>query len=503
MGTKPIGRFPIYVMMRFQLLLLGVCLLVGIASLADAHSWVACTDYRGDVNFYEDDKCFGYPRNWASVKEGLAKFRQDYPRNLRKYPFDKGYHIAAADNPNPSFDYKPGLGNNQGTNPQRGACQAALGTGTGSAEYPEAEYEAGQQYCLAWPMKNHFQADCSRNGQGSDSGVAIYRSSVNPSSDPSQEGFKRTPLKDYFGKHQPGQIDCLGFQRAPQACADVTPSCYGTGSINDPGCISSEAAMGTGCFDAPDKPGKYTLQWHWNLTPGANGAYATCFDVTVVAKGMSRNGPGGPLNYASAVSTLNGDTGLCAKNWAAAAAGASGGTGPFPSALVPSNPTTTCAKDTSCFTGPFTCESCCAATGKTAAGQDCWTSASWTRERCCNAQGGLPTPSSFGGLPTPSRFGGLPTPSRFGGLPTPSSSRFGTPSRSRFGTPSRSRFGRFGWPGAEQMDIQETELSQAQKILPSYPELSRVKGTMKQRAHKIVQPQAELALEPSLISLQE
>jgi len=53
------------------------------------------------------------------------------------------------------------------------------------------------------------------------------------------------------------------------------------------------------------------------------------------------------------------------------------------------------------------------------------------------------------------------------------------------------------------MDIQETELSQAQKILPSYPELSRVKGTMKQRAHKIVQPQAELALEPSLISLQE
>lgn len=45
-------------MARPMLSLAAVVVVVTVPEV-DAHSWVACTDYRGDVNYYEEDKCFG------------------------------------------------------------------------------------------------------------------------------------------------------------------------------------------------------------------------------------------------------------------------------------------------------------------------------------------------------------------------------------------------------------------------------------------------------------
>ncbi len=47
------------------LLLLVLGLLA--VSLIDAHSWLACSDYRGDINYYDPSKCYAYPRGWKSV----------------------------------------------------------------------------------------------------------------------------------------------------------------------------------------------------------------------------------------------------------------------------------------------------------------------------------------------------------------------------------------------------------------------------------------------------
>ena len=42
-------------------------ILVAAAALcccANAHSWTACTDYRGDMNYYQDSECMSYLRGW-------------------------------------------------------------------------------------------------------------------------------------------------------------------------------------------------------------------------------------------------------------------------------------------------------------------------------------------------------------------------------------------------------------------------------------------------------
>ena len=57
-------------------------LLLSLARHARGHSWVACTDYRGDVNFFEEDKCEAWPRNWENRGGALTETAN-------------GYHIAA------------------------------------------------------------------------------------------------------------------------------------------------------------------------------------------------------------------------------------------------------------------------------------------------------------------------------------------------------------------------------------------------------------------------
>jgi hypothetical protein len=190
-------------------------------------------------------------------------------------------------------------------------CDVDFGANLYTATYPEAKYQAGKIYCLAWPMKNHGAATCT-NEFIPDTELEIFRSGINPTQDPpTQTEFKKNVVQDFFGKHASGKIDCLGFQRSPKFCDD-------TGN-----------AMGTGCFRAPSTPGKYVFQWLWEFNAGK--PYSSCWDAEVVS-GAGTGIGGLDVTTAPPVSNMNGDANLCKTAWAALP----GSTGPDPSAVPPS-----------------------------------------------------------------------------------------------------------------------------------------------------------------------
>eukprot|EP00933_Yihiella_yeosuensis_P043009 TRINITY_DN376_c1_g1_i1.p1 TRINITY_DN376_c1_g1~~TRINITY_DN376_c1_g1_i1.p1 ORF type:complete len:533 (+),score=61.75 TRINITY_DN376_c1_g1_i1:65-1663(+) len=251
------------------------------------HSWVACTDYRGDVNYFEQDKCLAWPRNY------------------RPAPLPNGYQIALPDSR--AF--------------QNGGCDVEMSLpdwkNDYSAEFPYAVYEPGKVYCLAWPMKNHgwLPESCENQQSKSDAGIndslELYVSTVNPLKDPTQEEFFTRNINELAGlasncnpqnvgsnelkdecqlgleKQENWKADCKGFHRAPKFCN------------------SSGESMGTGCFKVPldMKPGHYVAQWYWESsfirgTPEEpvfqRLSYMSCFDFTVVSAGSSEARPGSP-----------------------------------------------------------------------------------------------------------------------------------------------------------------------------------------------------------------
>jgi len=251
----------------------------------EAHSWVACTDYRGDVNHFQQEKCFGWPRQY------------------RPEPRVDGYQIAVPDSR--AFS---GHG-----------CDVPMSSPSWRSGYspgfPHAVYEPGRVYCLAWPMKNHgwLPDSCTNAHSKSDAGVndslALFVSSVNPQTDATQAEFTARNINELAGlardcapgsapsremldecqlgleKHRDYQADCKGFLRTPRFCE------------------SSGRSMGTGCFRVPTgmAAGHYVAQWHWrsSFRPGTSGAprlqtqaYASCFDFLVVPAGSREARPG-------------------------------------------------------------------------------------------------------------------------------------------------------------------------------------------------------------------
>lgn len=234
---------------------------------SEAHSWVACTDYRGDVNYYDETKCMAYPRRWDQRGGALT-------------PTANGYHMGA----DTGRDHQPSS-----------ACDIALTSPFSDAystSYPSATYEQGQVYCLAWPQKNHAAATCT-NAFIPDTSTLLLVSTVNPTQDPSQAIFNTRNINELAGlatgceaddeqdgcqlglkKHVQGQMDCAGFQRAPKFCENT------------------DRAMGTGCFKIPNDmaTGHYVFQWYWEFNAGS--PYTNCFDAQVVAAGAGSGGGG-------------------------------------------------------------------------------------------------------------------------------------------------------------------------------------------------------------------
>ena len=257
--------------------LLASLVFIFVARTTLAHSWIACSDYRGDVNYFEQSRCYGYPRGYRPVIDRELGYQIAYP-DSRAFS-GGGCDIPKAEPWNRGY----------------------------TSDFPHAVYEPGETYCVVWPMKNHGwlpETGCegfqqSKSDAGIDGTIHLYISSANPARDPTQQEFEARNLNELLGlasRCDPGlqnsnaksaecQLglertenyarDCKGFQRSPKFCE------------------SSGEAMGHGCFTVPSdlEPGHYVGQWYWRtsfLREGSpNGLqtipYFSCFDFEVSA----------------------------------------------------------------------------------------------------------------------------------------------------------------------------------------------------------------------------
>ncbi|RHY32112.1 hypothetical protein DYB32_002859 [Aphanomyces invadans] len=136
-----------------------------------------------------------------------------------------------------------------------------------TASTPKAKYTPGQRVCLAYPAKNHVAAPCT-NEYIPDSGMRIYRSKKDETSDPAlfEWPHEYTHLN---GAHVNGVIDYKGFQNCPKFCEN------------------KDKALCTVCFDLEHDlaDGAYTFHWEWSFNPGQD-RYVSCWEVDV---GEARN----------------------------------------------------------------------------------------------------------------------------------------------------------------------------------------------------------------------
>ncbi|KAL7545178.1 hypothetical protein ACHAWF_008528 [Thalassiosira exigua] len=266
-----------------------------------AHSWLACTDYRGDVNYFSQEHCYGWARRWADRGSALTQ------------PAAKGYQIAVESPDSPRAFASNGCDRPMATS---GSWRDAY-----TNDFPHATYEQGNVYCIAWSMQNHATTpeDCDNPHAKSDpattDSLALYVSSANPQQDPSQSEFLLRNINEVVGlayvchpedpnytkeafcqlglEQQTETCDCKGFQRSPAFCEN-------TGS-----------ALGTGCFWLPDDfpTGHYVGQWYWNTTFDRSTfvqqiAYKTCFDFEVVESNGQDNSRPSPGTKGSPIGSL-------------------------------------------------------------------------------------------------------------------------------------------------------------------------------------------------------
>ena len=213
---------------------------------SSGHSWISCTDYSvADPKAapkglsetdparlaYDPTKCHGYPRDWSKY---ASPFGTDRGANTQT----NGITMCAIPR-NDLSNYSP--------------------------VYPIADYRTGSVVCATHPSKNHVAATCT-NSFIPDAEYKLYRSAVNPTSDPSMNNF--VEVHHYNGVHVDGTIDYKGYQNCPNFCNDMDKS------------------LCTVCFDIESNllPGRYTYMWKWTFNPGTD-PYTTCWEANVVSSG--------------------------------------------------------------------------------------------------------------------------------------------------------------------------------------------------------------------------
>jgi len=214
-------------------LLIALLSLYFLLDVVRGHSWVQCADYTdASASTWDVNKCRAYPRAYITVFQYV------------------NYQFGA----DAGMDYRP-------TNDK--ACKTAPSGNDYTDKYPKATYALGQRVCLAWPAKNHVAASCA-NANIVDHGVKVYRSGVNPSSDPTLAGFRQNLVADLgaaSGTNMKGFQNCPGF------------------------CQNNDKAFCEGCFTVPSNlaTGKYTFIWLWAFN-NDNDVYSTCFDVNIASR---------------------------------------------------------------------------------------------------------------------------------------------------------------------------------------------------------------------------
>jgi len=196
------------------------------SGLVSAHSWVHCTDYRGDTVHYDPHACFGNPRPLDGKVPGMTPFGTDT-----------------------GFNQQPG-----GTR-----CHSTEAT---HPSYPMANYQRGQQVTLAWPPKNHVAAECT-NAYIPDTSLELFVAPFT-SVDATDNAWTQVPASFSDDPHQNRQMDFKGFQNCPDFCNDMGHS------------------LCTGTFLVPQNlaDGDYTFQWRWVFNEGTS-PYVTCFEAKV------------------------------------------------------------------------------------------------------------------------------------------------------------------------------------------------------------------------------
>ncbi|KAF9160891.1 hypothetical protein DFQ26_005075 [Actinomortierella ambigua] len=205
-------------------------------STVEAHSWLACCDWRfknpGSNKWGDGDgECHGYARRYPLKGEFYSL---DSANPSRHYQQD---HVK---DPLPCSDHK--AGKDVGADETKAdPIEAAYG---GSKYGPMTETRVGQELCLRWPAKNH--AEDNEN----DTEVQVYLSKNKDSPDPT----KQSQLKDSF------RVD-LKFKNCNSA-------------------KNSDRRPCGGCFTVPPRAaGYYLLQWRWELNP--DEWYTSCADVKI------------------------------------------------------------------------------------------------------------------------------------------------------------------------------------------------------------------------------
>lgn len=225
-------------------MLSSVLYLLFTSTSVEAHSWIQCTDYRGDTDYYQGNQCFGHVRPWQRGQNDIVS------PNQSGFGVDQGFNKRLDETPD-------------------GECNSLIDNQGAAGNFPMANYKRGQTITLAWPAKNHVADTCANNPGGAnipDAFNGLYMEKSVP-------GLRITYNREVVfepmtagNTHVQGQIDYKGYQKCPKFCED------------------RDKALCTGTFVVPDVPdGKYSFSWRWEFNAGRSPpeTYVTCFEAMV------------------------------------------------------------------------------------------------------------------------------------------------------------------------------------------------------------------------------
>jgi len=191
-----------------------------------AHSWIHCSDYRGDRRYYDPDMCFGHPR----------PINGRVPQQSLPFGLDTGFNQQPEE-----------------------SCHT--GPASNSPAFPMARYKQGQRVVLAWPSKNHVAAVCT-NAYIPDTSLELFVAPLDADGHPDEFTQVKASFSDV--PHEKGKMDFEGFQKCPAFCENMDKS------------------LCTGTFHVPENlaDGLYTFQWKWEFNENT-APYITCFDAYI------------------------------------------------------------------------------------------------------------------------------------------------------------------------------------------------------------------------------
>jgi len=225
-------------------MLSSVLYLLFTSTSVEAHSWIQCTDYRGNTDYYEGNQCFGHVRPWQRGNNDIVS------PNQVGFGVDQGMNKIMAETPD-------------------GQCNTLIDNQFAAGNFPMATYRRGQTVTLAWPAKNHVADTCAGNPGGANIPDAFNGLFMEKSVPGLRITYNREVVFEPMTEgntHVQGQIDYKGFQKCPKFCEN------------------RDKALCTGQFVVPNVPdGKYSFSWRWEFNAGRNPAerYVTCFDAMV------------------------------------------------------------------------------------------------------------------------------------------------------------------------------------------------------------------------------